>query len=126
MEKTETNMAETYKQAVVSVDAEFVKQVWASFKGKVTRALTTLKNIIRRSGDGSSPFDHDNIDPEEVTTVVSVLKEAKQAVDELHVRFEVIRKHEEDEEKEAALVEKDEEYITELETKLRKGMKRYS
>ena len=124
MEKTETNMAETYKQAVVSVDAEFVKQVRASFKRKVTRDLTTLKNIITRSGDGSSPFDHDNINPEEVTAVVSVLKEAKPAVDELHVRFEVIRKHEEDEEKEAALVEKDQEYITELEAKFCEGSRR--
>ena len=86
-------MAVTYNQALVSTDAEFIKRVRLSFNGKVTKSVTNLKTILKHTGDGSSPFDHDNIDPEEVTTVVSDLKQAKQAVGELHVRFEVTRKH---------------------------------
>ena len=74
-------MAVTFNQAFVSTDAEFILQVRSSFKNKVTRSVTTLKTILRHTGDESSPFDHNNIDQEEVNAVVSDLKQAKQDVD---------------------------------------------
>ena len=88
-------MAVTFNQALVSTDAEFIKRVRSSFENNFTRSVTTLKNILRHTGDESFPFDHNNIDQEEVTAVVSDLKQATQAVKELHMKFAVIRKHEE-------------------------------
>ena len=52
----------TYKQALVSTDAEFINRVRASFKGKVTTSVTTLKTILMRICVVGSPFDHEDID----------------------------------------------------------------
>ena len=63
-------------------------------QGKVTKSVKTLKAILKHTGDEGALFDHDNIDHEEVTDVVSDLMKDIQAVEELHLRFEVNRKHE--------------------------------
>ena len=118
-------MAETYKQALQSTDAEFIKQVRAQFKGKVTRHATTLRTILKQTDKEGSPFDHENIDSEEVASVVSDLNQAKQAIEELHVRYGVTRKHEESEAEEL-LEEKDNEYISGVELTFREVMKKYN
>ena len=62
------------------------------------------------------PFDHDNIDHEEVTAVVTDLNKDKEAVEELHVRYEAIRKHETGP-VEDALLGTDDDYIAAVKTK---------
>ena len=118
-------MAETYNQALVSVDTQFIKQVRASYKGKVTQSLSALKEVLQYTGGDSNIFDLDNIDPGEVETILSSLKLDNKAVGELHIRYEVTRKHVEGADEEA-LVKKDDEYITEVESKVREGMKLYN
>ena len=118
-------MAETYNQALVSVDTQFIKQVRATYKGKVTRSLSALKEVLQYTGGDSNVFDLDNIDPGEVETILSSLKLDNKAVGELHIRYEVTRKHVEGADEEA-LVKKDDEYITEVESKVREGMKLYN
>ena len=77
-------MAVTYNQALLSTDADFIKNTRSSCKGKVTKS-----------------------------------------VEELHLRFEVTRKHETGP-VEDALVVKDDDYIAEVKTKFKEGMKEYN
>ena len=87
-------MADSFDQALVSTEADFVKLTRASFKGKITRSLSALKTVLKRTGvEGDAPFDHDNIDPEEAVMVVTELKQAREAFEKLHMRFELTRKH---------------------------------
>ena len=120
-------MADSFDQALVSTDADFVKLTRASFKGKITRSLSALKTVLKRTGvEGDAPFDHDNIDTEEAVMVVTELKQAREAFEKLHMRFEITRKHESEEIAENALVEKDNDYMLDVEEKIREGMKNYN
>ena len=120
-------MSSSYDQALVSTDPEFVKLTRASFKGKLTRGLATLRSVFQRTGVGDdSPFDHDSIDLDEVQQLVSDLKHNKELFDELHMRFEITRKHEADETAESVLEKKDNEYMLEVDENVRKGIKMYN
>ena len=120
-------MSSSYDQALVSTDPEFVKLTRASFKGKLTRGLATLRSVLQRTGVGDdSPFDHDNIDLAEVQQLVSDLRQNKELFDELHMRYEISRKHEADETAESALEKKDNEYMVEMDDNVRGGIKMYN
>ena len=119
--------ASSYDQALVSTDPETVKLIRASFKGKLTRGLTTLNKVLKCTGVGDdAPFDHDLIDTKEVNQLVSPLKHNMVLFEELHMRYEITRKHEADETAESALEEKDNQYITEVDDSFRAGMRLYN
>ena len=106
----------TYQQALTSDDADFIKQVRSSYKGKVTRCISAIKRVLVYADQ--DVFDHNNIDHEEVLDLVNDLKAAKSAVEELHTRFEVKRVHS-DGQIEDKLIETDNQYIEEIETSVR-------
>ena len=119
-------MVNTYQQAVGSENADFVKQVRTSFKGKLTRALTAFKCSlsVKKSGD-SAVFDHGKIEHAEVVRLIDDVKAFYEQVSELHTRYEVIRDHNEDETEKVKLVEVDNTYISEIESKVRGALKKY-
>ena len=108
----------TFQQALASDDADFIKQVRSSYKGKLTRCINTINRVLVYTGVDKNTFDHVNIDHEEVLDLVNNLKEAKSAVDELHTRFEVKRVHSEGQIEEK-LIETDNQYIDEVDTSFR-------
>ena len=114
----------TYRQALVSEDQDFVKNVRASLKSKFTRTITALETALVKISD-SAYFDHSKIDYNEVVQIAGELKIAKEAIDEVHLRYEVIRSHGEGAE-EDRLVEADSAYITDIETRNRSAVKSYN
>ena len=113
----------TYRQALVSTDADFVKRVRTSYKGKVTRLLNTLNTVLIKVENN---FDHQNIDHEEVIQLIETLKADQIAVSELHLRYEVLRAHPDNSDEEEALVQKDSNYISEIESNIRAGFRLYN
>lgn len=114
----------TYEQALSSNSADFLKQVRSSYKGKVTRTINALKSVLVRVGPDQTLFDLANIDSEEVIELVTELKAAKDAVSELHTRYEAFRVHSEGP-VEDALIESDDLYIEEIENNVRACMRIY-
>ena len=76
----------SFKQALVSSDADFVKRVRTSYKGKVTRLLNTLQKVLVKI---DNQFDHTNIDHSEVVKFVEDLQADQIAISELHIRYVV-------------------------------------
>ena len=113
----------TYRQALVSNDSDFVKRVRTSYKGKITRLLNTLQKVLVKTGE---QFDHANIDHDEVVKLVEDLKADQIAISELHVRYEVLRNHPDNSDEEEVLVKKDSDYIEEIENNIRSGLRLYN
>ena len=113
----------TYRQALVSNDADFVKKVRASYKGKVTRLLNTLTSVLIKVDNN---FDHANIDHEEILQLVEDLRGDKVAISELHIRYEVLRFHPDDSEAENAFIEKDSNFIVDIENNIRAGLRLFN
>ena len=120
-------MAQTnYAQALSSVDPNFVTQTRSSYKGKVTRAINALYSALIHSEHDQTSFDHKNIDHDEVIELAGELKSAKEAISELHTRYEVIRVSPDDDQAEEALVNTDSQYIGESEIKIRSCLKKFN
>ena len=115
-----------YQQALGSTDQEFIKQVRSVFKSKLTRELTSLNGalVMKKVGD-SSVFDHDEIDKREVENLVGEISNTKKAITELHMRYQLFRKHLEGAAEEA-LEQADNEYITDIDSKVRERIKQYN
>ena len=90
----------TFKQALVSSDADFVKRVRTSYKGKVTRLLNTLQKVLVKI---DNQFDHTNIDHSEVVKLVQDLQADQIVISELHIRYEVLCNHPENSDEEEVL-----------------------
>ena len=101
-------MSETAQEALKSDDPQLIKQTRTAFKGKLTRAANSLINELKK--DDSGKFLFQEIDKEEVESLLSNLQKVKNVVEELHVRYTVKRVHTEGS-AEDALVKLDEDYV---------------
>ena len=113
----------TYRQALVSTDVDFVKKVRSSYKGRVTRHINALEKVLVKVG---GLFDHDNIDSDEVYQLIDEIKADQIVMSELQIRFEVLRIHPEDSTAEEKLLKSDNEYIEEVESKIRGSLRLYN
>ena len=113
----------TYRQALVSTDADFVKKVRSSYKSKITRHVNSLQSALVKVNDS---IDHVNIDSDEVNQLVNEIKADQLVISELHIRYEVLRVHPDDSVAEEALLEVDNNYIAEVENKIRVGLRLYN
>ena len=109
----------TFAQALSSDNPNFVKLTRSSYKGKVTRAINALNSAIVLSEHDQTTFDLKNIDHDEVIELASELKAAREAISELHTRYEVIRVHLDDNQAEEDLVKNDIQFIQEIEINIR-------
>ena len=101
-------MSETAQEALKSDDPQLIKQTRTAFKGKLTRAANSLINELKK--DDSGKFLFQEIDKEEVESLLSNLQKVKNVVEELHVRYTVKRVHTEGS-AEDALEKLDEDYV---------------
>ena len=113
----------TYRQALVSTDVDFLKKVRSSYKGRITRYINALQTALVKVSD---LFDHENIDSDEVHQIVDEIKADQVVISELHIRFEVLRVHPEDSLAEEKLIKADNDYISEVETKIRGALRLYN
>ena len=112
----------TFKQALVSSDADFVKRVRTQYKGRVTRLLNTLQKVLVKI---DNQFDHTNIDHSEVVKLVEDLQADQIAVSELHIRYLVQCNHPENSDEEEVLAQNVNAYIGEIEDNIRTGLRLY-
>ena len=108
-------MADTVHEALKSNDVELIKRTRTTFKGKLTRAAKVLVEELKKDKDGKFLFDEINQD--EVASLLSNMQKTKDVVEELHVRFTVKRVHTEGQ-GEDILEQADEDYANVLEKML--------
>ena len=109
----------TYRQALVSTDVDFLKKVRSSYKGRITRHINALQSALVKVSDS---FNHESIDSDEVHQIVDDIKADQNVISELHIRYEVLRVHSEDSVAEENLLKADNDYISEVETKIRAAL----
>ena len=116
-------MFETVKDALKSNDIKLIKRILSTFKSNLTRAANSLKRELKMSEDGD--FQFDEIDKNEVEAIFSNFKKVKDTMDELHLKFTVIRVqkdgHDED-----RLQEEDDTYADLIEKIHRESSKLYN
>ena len=115
-------MADTVQEALKSNDVELIKRTRTTFKGKLTRAANVLVAELKKDENGKFVFDEINSD--EVASLLSNLQRAKDVLEELHVRFTVKRVHAEGQ-AEDILEQADEEYASVFEKTHRDALKVY-
>ena len=115
-------MSDTLNEALTSRDAEFIKRARTIYKGKHTRAAKVLVQELRK--DGSQKFLFDDINENEVSSMLTNLQKSKDIVEELHVRYTLMRSRKEGSE-EDKLEEADEAYAEGLENTHREALKVY-
>ena len=115
-------MSDTINEALKSRDENLIKRARTVYKGKLTRAAKVLIEELKR--DDSQKFMFDDINENEISSMLATLQSAKDIVEELHVRYTLMRSHTEGSE-ESALEEVDEEYGEGLEKTHRSALKVY-
>ena len=115
-------MGDTIKEVLKSNDPELIKRSRATYKGKLTRAAKTLIEELKKNDDGSFAFDQ--IFEAEISALLSNLQKAKDIVEELHVKYTLMREHKQGSE-EDKLEQEDEDYASTFEKTHRDALKVY-
>ena len=84
-------MTNPVNQALLSTDENLVKNVRKGYKSRVTRTVTSLTKILVKRIDDASKFDIENISPEEVQEKYKELTEARDIVENLHIKCMTLR-----------------------------------
>ena len=118
-----TKMLETVKEVLKSNNVDLVRRTRLTFKGKLTRVTNYLKEELKK--DDTGVFQFDKIDQTEVNSILATIQEVNDIVDELHLKFTVMRVQGEGLE-ENKLVKEDEAYAEMLEKTHHEAIKLYN
>ena len=113
-------MSETLQEVLKSKDVELIRRARSTYKGKLARATRSLEDELRKDNNGV--FVIDEIDQSEIDSIMSAVQKAKDIVEELHVRYTLLRSPMDGSEEEK-LQKVDEDYSDSLEKSHRNAVK---
>ena len=112
-------MSTVVKDALVSTNADVIKEVRKSQKGRVTRKVDRILTILKIE-NGS--YDHGSISKIELGQAEVSLKESFKNVEDLHDRFQWYRAKGADAIKESEIEIEQDDYIVAVENKYNEGL----
>ena len=107
------------EEALKSTDPILIKNARSVVKGKVTSAVKSIEALDK---DSAGEFDHTKISRTNALASKTKLETNFELVRKLHEHYCIYREKEKDDTSEEALVEKDENYITEVELNAHKAL----
>ena len=107
------------KKSLKSTNPEVIKNAQASVKGKITSTVNSINALVKYT-DGK--FDHSKKSKTNALSTPEKLVANLELVKNLHESFRIHRERGKDETSEETLIEKDEEYVTELDLKAHKAL----
>ena len=114
--QVETKM---YEEALKSTDPEVIKKARTAVKSRITSAVNSINALVK---DTDGKFDHSKKSKTNALSTPEKLVANLELVKNLHESFRIHRERGKDQTSEETLLEKDEEYVTELELKAHKAI----
>ena len=114
-------MSKLTKEALDSTDANFIKKARGVEKGKVTRCVDRILDILKV--DEANSYDHKSISKIEIGEAEISLKEAFKNVEDLHNKYQWYRDEGTDAAKEEEIVNEQIEYFVTVEDKYNEALK---